>query len=233
MTRRWIRQGCIIFLSWRCAAPRWPERSKACIEERPSAGGLGRVYVAVRPGTFTGTVESATADPPREPGKKQKPEPVSRWLELHITVGELPPQQAGPGRLPLHAIVAGEPWLTAAIPMTDPYCSCKLTHDGTTSRAALCDTPGPAVAGRGGELAVGETVVLLHPLSPCSRCFNMDGEGVPAKMKELPPTAQVNQADMFGRTAVQGPPKHELSSKTMALITSDYVTMYSPSIEWP
>ena len=27
-------------------------------------------------------------------------------------------------------------------------------------------------------LAVGETVISLHPPSPASRCFNMDGEGV-------------------------------------------------------
>ena len=32
------------------------------------------------------------------------------------------------------------------------------------------------------HLAVGETVILLHPPpSPFSRCFNRDGEGTPAK----------------------------------------------------
>ena len=28
------------------------------------------------------------------------------------------------------------------------------------------------------RLAVGETVILLNPPSPFSRCFNMDGEGM-------------------------------------------------------
>ena len=31
------------------------------------------------------------------------------------------------------------------------------------------------------RLAVGETVILLHPPSPFSRCFNRDGEGMSAK----------------------------------------------------
>ena len=31
------------------------------------------------------------------------------------------------------------------------------------------------------SLAVGETVILLHPLSPFSWCFNRDGEGMPAE----------------------------------------------------
>ena len=35
----------------------------------------------------------------------------------------------------------------------------------------------PATVG----VAIGETVILLHPPSPFSRCFNMDGEGVSVK----------------------------------------------------
>ena len=36
------------------------------------------------------------------------------------------------------------------------------------------------------SLAVGETVILLHPpLSPLSRCFNMDGNEVPSKFDSL------------------------------------------------
>ena len=31
------------------------------------------------------------------------------------------------------------------------------------------------------QIAVGETVILLHPPSNCSRCFNRDGEGASAK----------------------------------------------------
>ena len=34
---------------------------------------------------------------------------------------------------------------------------------------------------RGVRVAVGETVILLHPPSTFSRCFNIDGEGVSAK----------------------------------------------------
>ena len=34
---------------------------------------------------------------------------------------------------------------------------------------------------RGACLAVGETVILLHPPSPLNRCFDMNGKGVPAK----------------------------------------------------
>ena len=41
------------------------------------------------------------------------------------------------------------------------------------------------------ELAVGETVILLHPPSTVSRFFNMDENGGVSKMTELSPTAQV------------------------------------------
>ena len=44
------------------------------------------------------------------------------------------------------------------------------------SKPVFCPTVHP-----GEKLAVGETVILLHPPSPFSRCFNSDGEGVPVK----------------------------------------------------
>ena len=43
-------------------------------------------------------------------------------------------------------------------------------------RIAGVDTRGAAV-----DLAVGETVILLHPPSTFSRCFNRDKQGVPSR----------------------------------------------------
>ena len=39
----------------------------------------------------------------------------------------------------------------------------------------------PVDDGRAYLVAAGETVILLQPPSPCSRCFNRHGEGVSAK----------------------------------------------------
>ena len=39
------------------------------------------------------------------------------------------------------------------------------------------------------SIAVGETVILLHPTSPFSRCFNMDVKGVSVKLT-VSPTAK-------------------------------------------
>ena len=48
-------------------------------------------------------------------------------------------------------------------------------ESGTHQRASRCSGDGRL------DLAVGETVILLHPPSTFSRCFNRDGEGASAK----------------------------------------------------
>ena len=66
--------------------------------------------------------------------------------------------------------------LTAAIPMENPYCSCKLTRVRAVGEAV--DVVVPDGIGPGEDLAVGETVILLAlPLNPLLKRLLKGEEG--------------------------------------------------------
>ena len=80
---------------------------------------------------------------------------------------------------------------TCSGPMDNPYCSCELI---TRVRSRFADEFDANTLLRGGSfihgLAVGESSVIpAAPSSPCSGCFNTDGEGSASRMTELSPAA--------------------------------------------
>ena len=53
--------------------------------------------------------------------------------------------------------------------------------EGAAAAAAVLAAAEKDLCFTAGSRRVGEAAILLHPPSPFSRCFNMDGEGVSVK----------------------------------------------------
>ena len=88
----------------------------------------------------------------------------------------------------LKRLMKGEGWcskMTASptarlsVSRTQPPSRCGRRRRSATAPPA--GRPSPPSSATRARLAVGETVILLHPPLPLGRWFNMDGEGVPAK----------------------------------------------------
>ena len=65
------------------------------------------------------------------------------------------------------------PWLTAAIPMGKPSCSCTLTRARPQAASVLSASAVEVILAEEVAIGVGETVILLHPPSPFSRCVSI------------------------------------------------------------